>query len=293
MDAELPRLGMTFDPTMPPERLLPLARAVEEAGLDELWVWEDCFAESGIAPAVAALAATSRIRVGIGLLPLPLRSTAVTAMELATIERMFPGRFIAGIGHGVQEWMGQAGVRVASPLTLLRESADAMRRLFAGEEVTVDGRYVKLDRIRLTWPLDAPLELHVGGGGPKSLALAAEVGDGVLLGAPQAVDEVRAMAELAVRTTGESRPLGVGVITAVGEGAVERAEADTVAWRPEGLEPAEGYAAGTPEQIAARFRAYADAGATRIIAQAPRHDEHVDELVRVLGREVLPLLRAS
>ncbi|TPX04121.1 LLM class flavin-dependent oxidoreductase [Schumannella luteola] len=289
----MPRLGMTFDPTMPPERLLPLARAVEEAGLDELWVWEDCFAESGIAPAVAALAATSRIRVGIGLLPLPLRSTAITAMELATIERMFPGRFIAGIGHGVQEWMGQAGVRVASPLTLLRESADAMRRLFAGEEVTVEGRYVKLDRIKLTWPLDAPLELHVGGGGPKSLALAAEVGDGVLLGAPQTVEEVRAMSELAVRTAGKPRPIGVGVITAVGDDGIARAAADAAAWRPEGFDPVEGYAAGTPEQIAERFRAYADAGATRIIAQAPRNDgdDNVGELVRVLGQEVLPLLR--
>ncbi|TPW76674.1 LLM class flavin-dependent oxidoreductase [Schumannella soli] len=289
----MPRLGMTFDPTMPPERLLPLARAVEEAGLDELWVWEDCFAESGIAPAVAALAATTRIRVGIGLLPLPLRSTAITAMELATIDRMFPGRFIAGIGHGVQEWMGQAGVRVASPLTLLRESAEAMRRLFAGEEVTVEGRYVKLDRIKLTWPLDAPLELHVGGGGPKSLALAAEVGDGVLLGAPQTIGEVRAMAELAERTAGQPRPLGVGVITAVGEAGVERAAADAIAWRPEGLAAGEDYAAGTAEQIAERFRDYAEAGATRLIAQAPRHEsvDDVEELVRVLGREVLPLLR--
>ena len=58
------RLGFTFTPSMPPERLRPVARAVEAAGLDELWVWEDCFTESGIASAALALGATERISVG-------------------------------------------------------------------------------------------------------------------------------------------------------------------------------------------------------------------------------------
>jgi hypothetical protein len=40
---------------------------------------------------------------------------------------MFPGRFIAGVGHGNQRWMAQAGVRVESPLTLLREYVTALR----------------------------------------------------------------------------------------------------------------------------------------------------------------------
>ena len=84
-------LGITFVPSLPPEQLRGLATAAEESGLDELWVWEDCFKESGIASATAALAWTSRIRVGIGLLPVPLRNVALTAMELATMERMFPG----------------------------------------------------------------------------------------------------------------------------------------------------------------------------------------------------------
>ena len=72
-------------------------------------MWEDCFKESGIASATAALAWTSRIRVGIGLLPVPLRNVALTAMELATLERMFPGRLIAGIGHGVQPGWSRSG----------------------------------------------------------------------------------------------------------------------------------------------------------------------------------------
>src|SRR6187200_97052 len=98
----VPTIGLAYVPTLPPERLRSIAVAVEEAGLDELWVWEDCFKESAIASATAALAWTSRLTVGIGLMPAPLRNVAVCAMEVAMIARMFPERVIAGVGHGVQ-----------------------------------------------------------------------------------------------------------------------------------------------------------------------------------------------
>ena len=98
----------------------------------------------------AALAWTERITVVISLMPVPLRNAALTAMELANLSGMFPGRLIAGLGHGVQEWMGQVGARVDSPLTLLEEYATAVRRLLAGERVTVEGRYVQLEMWRST-----------------------------------------------------------------------------------------------------------------------------------------------
>ncbi len=73
-----PALGVVFRPEMAPERLRAVAGAADEAGLDQLWLWEDCFKESGIATAAATLAWTTRIRVGIGLLPTPLRNVALT-----------------------------------------------------------------------------------------------------------------------------------------------------------------------------------------------------------------------
>src|SRR5581483_8617042 len=145
-------VGAVFLPQFPPERLRGIVRAAEDAGLDELWLWEDCFWESGIATAAAVLAWTQRLRVGIGLLPVPLRNVALTAMEAATLGRLFPGRVQVGVGHGVQEWMGQVGARVESPLTLLREYLAARRALLRGERVSTDGRYVRLDRVALEWP---------------------------------------------------------------------------------------------------------------------------------------------
>ena len=145
-------LGAVFRPQLPPERLRAMVRTAEEAGLEELWLWEDCFLEGGISAAAAALAWTERLRVGVGLLPVPLRNVAVTAMETATLHRLFPGRAIVGVGHGVQDWMGQVGARAESPVTLLREYLVALRALLRGERVTTDGRYVKLDDVALDWP---------------------------------------------------------------------------------------------------------------------------------------------
>ncbi|WP_206685918.1 LLM class flavin-dependent oxidoreductase [Kribbella qitaiheensis] len=101
------RLGLTFSPGLAPEALRGFAASVEASGLDDLWISEDCFKESAIASAVTALATTERIRVGAAILPIPLRNVAQAAMEIATIDRLFPGRFVAGIGHGVQPWMEQ------------------------------------------------------------------------------------------------------------------------------------------------------------------------------------------
>lgn len=203
------RLGVTFPPDQPPERLEAVARAADVAGLDELWLWEDCFAESGVAPAAAVLAWTSRITVGIGLMPVPLRNVALAAMEIAALARLFPGRVLPGIGHGVLQWMGQVGARVESPLTLLEEYGTALRRLLDGEKVEVAGRYVTLDGVQLRWP-PAQVPVLVGAEGPKTLAVAGRVGDGViLLGGPEGVRAALALAQEARDAAGVTSPLDV------------------------------------------------------------------------------------
>ncbi|MEV6488212.1 LLM class flavin-dependent oxidoreductase, partial [Actinoplanes sp. NPDC051633] len=145
-------LGATFRPSQPPETLRDIARLADDVGLEELWLWEDCFLNGGISAAAAALSCTERLRVGVGLTPVPFRNVVIEAMETATLHRMFGDRPIIAVGHGVQEWMGQVGARAASPLTLLREWVTAYRSLLAGEEVSTEGRYVSIDRVKLDWP---------------------------------------------------------------------------------------------------------------------------------------------
>ena len=186
-----PTVGAICRPQVAPERMLAVAIEADRSGLAELWLWEDCFLEGGLTSAAAILASTENLTVGIGLLPMPLRSVAITAMEIATLARMFPGRLRVAVGHGVQPWMEQVGARARSPLGLAREYITALRALLAGEQVTVSGEYVTLDDVALGWPPVERVPVLLGAIGPKSIALAGEVADGVLLDAGFTVDEAR------------------------------------------------------------------------------------------------------
>lgn len=288
MASVVPTLGCAFVPTLPPERLHELATCVEAAGLDELWVWEDCFKESGIASATAALAWTTTLRVGIGLLPTPLRNVALTAMELAMIERMFPGRLIAGVGHGVQVWMGQVGARVDSPMTLLREYTDALRRLLAGERVSVHGRYVQLDDVALDWPPSTAPPVMLGGSGPRSLALAAELGDGNLLACALTDDELRDAVTVISGHAGRlDHPVVVSQITATGPGAQERIDAEVLRWgKQAGLGIGVG---GDAAEVAGCVRRLVALGATSVVFQPCEDEPDLAGFVEFLGRDVKPL----
>jgi alkanesulfonate monooxygenase SsuD/methylene tetrahydromethanopterin reductase-like flavin-dependent oxidoreductase (luciferase family) len=234
----LPRVGVVFRP-LAPEKLARFAETADQSGLDDLWLWEDCFLEGGLTAAAAVLAWTGSIRVGLGLMPAPLRNPALAAMEIATLARLFPGRFVPATGHGVQSWMHQTGAAVASPLTLLREWTTATRSLLHGEEVTVSGEYVRLAEVSLDWPPHDIPPLLIGGTGPRTLALAGEIADGIVLHAGYSPDGVRrAVAAAAIRP---------------GQEVVVYA-----------TQPSD----ATPDAAAADIRALADAGATAVIVQA-------------------------
>jgi len=178
------RLGVRIHREQPPESVLSYAQTIESLGFDEAWVVEDLTFAGGLTVAAAILAATERITVGIGIMAAVVRNPAYLAMEIATLDRMFPGRIAAGVGHGVQSWMSAVGARTASPLTALGETLSSVKGLLQGHRVTVDGRYVHLDDVVLTFPPAIPPPVLAGVRGPKSLSLAGATCDGVLLSEP-------------------------------------------------------------------------------------------------------------
>jgi 5,10-methylenetetrahydromethanopterin reductase len=193
---------MCFDRTFPPGLVVDVARRLEEGGVGRLWLIEDCFYTAGVSLAAAALTATERLGVGLGILPAVARNPAVTAMELATLCGLAPGRLLPGIGHGVQTWMGQMGARTASPVTTLEEVLVAVRRLLAGERVTMRGRHVHLEDVQLDQPPEEPPRVLAGVRGPKSLAMAGRNADGVVLAEPASPSYVRWALDQAGRPAG-------------------------------------------------------------------------------------------
>ncbi|MFC3689727.1 LLM class flavin-dependent oxidoreductase [Aquipuribacter hungaricus] len=177
-------VGVMLPREVPPAEVARVARACEAAGFDEVWVVEDCFYTGGTTAAAIALAATSRVTVGIGILPAVARNPAFAAMELATLAGAFPGRVHAGIGHGVASWMEQVGAVPASWLTSIRETTDAVRDLLHGRTVTTDGDHVRLDQVALEFPPDQPPLVSLGVRGPRSVAVAGAHADGLVLAEP-------------------------------------------------------------------------------------------------------------
>ena len=285
------RIGAIFNPyTHSPDEFHDAVAAAEAAGVPELWIWEDCFRQSAFATVGAALAWTDSLRIGIGIAPMPLRNVAATAMEIATIERLFPGRLLPGVGHGVLPWMGQVGARVASPLTLMREYVPALRALLAGEKVDADGRYVTLDGVQLDYPPVSAPRVYAAAEGPKTLRLSAEVADGTVLDSGHTPGELAAsIAAIAegrrdARRDGEHENVAY-VVTAFGKDAESRARAD-VGDKPDPLDRA---LWGDPARVAEGARAFFETGVDEVILlPASRTDlvefyDAVGEVSRIVG----------
>ena len=174
-------LGIMFRREHAPETLPDFARSTEKAGFDELWVVEDCFYTSGIAAAATALACTSTITVGLGIMPAVVRNPVFAAMEIATLCRIYPRRFLPGFGHGVASWMRQIGAFPKSQLAALEEVTYTTGKLLAGDEVTFAGRYVNLERTKLVHPPRDVPPISLGVIGPNSLKVSGRVAGGTIL----------------------------------------------------------------------------------------------------------------
>ena len=287
-------VGAVFRPQFAPERLAAAAAAADAAGLDELWLWEDCFLSGGISTASIALANSRRLKVGVGVLPVPMRNVALAAMEIATLARAYPGRIRIGVGHGVQDWMAQIGERVASPMTLLREYVTVLLALLRGERVTFVGRYVQLTDVCLDWPPDLDTELLLAAEGPRTLALSGELGSGTVITAGTSPDGLReARQHIVAGITKHNEPKQhstvVYVVCGTGPDAARQVADELAYWK---LDPAKDVAAyGTPEEIAAAAARWVDAGADTIVFQSSG-DVDIEEFVGVIGRDVQPLIRS-
>jgi alkanesulfonate monooxygenase SsuD/methylene tetrahydromethanopterin reductase-like flavin-dependent oxidoreductase (luciferase family) len=207
-------IGMCFDRSLPAPFVVEVAEALEMAGVDQLWVIEDCFYTAAVSLAATALARTESLTVGIGILPAVARNPAVTAMEIATLAQLAPGRLLAGIGHGIQDWMDQMGARTPSPLTTLDEAITIVRRLLHGETVSFDGATFTMREVSLDAPPAVPPPVLAGVRGPRSLELAGRVADGAVLAEGAGPTYVRD----SIARAGSPEPFRVSVFTALAVG---------------------------------------------------------------------------
>jgi 5,10-methylenetetrahydromethanopterin reductase len=175
-----PRVSLLIPDFQSAADTLRTASLAEAAGFEEVWVPEDYFLGGGVATAAAVLA-TTKLSVGLGVLPAGGRHPAVLALDLAALAEMFPRRAICGIGAGIPEEMTKIGARARSPLGAVGDTVRALRLLLEGGTLTVESETFTAADVSLGNPPAAPPALFVGAGGPKMLALAGAVADGTVL----------------------------------------------------------------------------------------------------------------
>lgn len=158
------------------------ARAAERAGFGSLWVIEDYFHPGAFALAAAAAAVTGRLAIGLGVVNPYTRHPALLAMETQALAGVAPGRVVLGLGTSNRRWIQeQMGLPFHTPLGTLRACVDVVRRLWAGERVTHEGRGLTLRDVALARQPEAPMPpIVLGVKGPRALRLAGEIADGVI-----------------------------------------------------------------------------------------------------------------
>ncbi len=299
----MPTLGMKLD-GLPTEKVPVLAKAIEEHGLDEVWICEDLELNGGIAQSAIALSATDRVVVGLGIAPAAVRNVAYFAMDVASLCRTFPHRFLPGLGHGMPFWLKQVGAHPGGLLSCLEETTDASNQLLAGETVTMHGEWVNLDGVKLRYPPADPPQISLGVRGPRGLDVAARVAGGVILaegsGPPYVRRSVERIGRPEQRVTvfvwfsiDDDSEIARTRIQATVAGALDQESmqfqvAHLATEGPSDAVIGELTVSGNPTECAHAIRALYDAGADAVVLQ-PIHGTEAEQLDRV-ERDLLPLL---
>jgi 5,10-methylenetetrahydromethanopterin reductase len=191
--------------------LTRLCKKGEEAGFDSIWISEDPYYRDGIPMTCLAAQSTSRVKIATCILNVYTKDPVYMAMAAATLDEVSRGRLILGVGRGVKSLIeGELHIPYGSPLAYTREYIIALRKLFAGESVTRDGRYVKLTNAKLHFdPVRKGIPILLAAMGPKTARLAGTYGDGVILNSCTSVKHAKFIGEAmrSAQRKAESGPL--------------------------------------------------------------------------------------
>lgn len=177
------RLGITvpFEPFQN-HHIADLVRTADRCGYTDAWSAES-FGTDAFNPLAATAMLSERMRLGTAIVPVYTRPPALIAMSALTLNEMSKGRFILGLGIStpniVQQWMG---IPFERPHTRLRETVEAIRAIFSGDKVTMEGKAVQIKGFRVDLPTELPPPpIYIGAQGSKMLRLAGELGDGAIV----------------------------------------------------------------------------------------------------------------
>ncbi len=303
--------NFTAYPEMPDARaLVDYGVRVEELGYDSVFVWDHILL--GVEPnfpiidsltVLTSIAArTKRIKLGTGILVLPLRNPVALAKQLSSMDQLSEGRLFLGMASGwYKREFDAMGIPFEKRGKLMDEDIDIMRRLWTEESVTGQYSAHNLSKaVMYPKPVQNPVPILIGGYVDRVLQRAATVGDGWLKYFYRAEDFKKSWAKIEnyAREAGKDPdklysaaqlPIMVGK-------SKEAVRADMMDWLnkewdfPEHSDcTRESAIMGSVDECVAQLREHLDAGVQKIIFVPYKYQ--MDQ-VETIAKEIIPRLRA-
>ncbi len=176
-------------PLPSPEEFRAYCQEAERLGFESLWVNDRIFHRINVLDSLSMLtwaaAATQRVRLGTAVLLLALRSAALVAKTVSTLDFLSGGRAVLGVSLGGRDWeFAGTGTSVKQRVARLRENVAVLRRLMAEEQVSFEGRFQQLDGVGIRPKPVQPggVPILFGGSHENSLRRTAELADGWVVG---------------------------------------------------------------------------------------------------------------
>jgi 5,10-methylenetetrahydromethanopterin reductase len=174
------RAGVVLQGAYPPEEFRSMVERIDELGYSNLWLTDSSLhARNSYAYLTLAAGVSSRLLLGTAVTNPLTRHPAITAAASATVDEISNGRMILGIGAGDRPLLA-LGMRPAH-LASLRAAIEAVRGLWSGAVVTTEDRAFELHDAHLRFPARSGIPVYISASGPKTLELAGEIADGVIL----------------------------------------------------------------------------------------------------------------
>ncbi len=172
-----------LSPMLPPDVIIPCAQAAERNGFERVWISESYHARGCFTMLSTVAHQTQSVGLGSGIVSPFTRHPGTLAMEAAALDEISGGRFTLGLGTAYAQ-LNKHQVKDAKPIAALREAIEMVRMVIRGEGKTYSGKVFTFggSGVTLTFePIRRDLPIYVGSMGPRTLEMASEVADGLLL----------------------------------------------------------------------------------------------------------------
>lgn len=195
-------------PNRPVKTLVDIAVRSEEAGVDLLWIPDEEFYRDPFAVLAAIGASTRKLGLGLGITNPYTRHPVQVARAMATVQDMRDEPVIVGIGAGLKHTRQALAAPDGKFVDVTRDAIVAMKRLFAGETVSMENSVFKIERAKLDFLPHIQPRIYVASTHPDAFRMAGEVADGVIVGnvaEPEAMRQVIGFVEEGIKAAGRKR----------------------------------------------------------------------------------------